>query len=271
MDHNWPGYLEHIGRLGIDKVNIWPVVDILMGCVQQYYTECCKSIVHNVQSLLDETYHDIILTSTEFNTFKVFITSLQTFTNYIGHTLKSEITATMTTEVEPTQCPSPASSEVALAQLMNYSDISSLDTDGAHRDTAMDGRGTGPVRRNRKSKKDRSKTTIQNTQRCIIPDCFSCAKENVVNLTGKPLSRQQITLLSKGLSFIPRTPDSEARELSNDLGQFIKKTKIKCGKLLVKSKKENQMKNMKSNRHNGTPSISQEDHSERKQTDWTTK
>lgn len=49
--------------------------------------------------------------------------------------------------------------------------------------------------------------SIHTKQSCIRPNCFSYAKENMLNLTGKPLSRQ-ITLLSNSLSFIPRTEES---------------------------------------------------------------
>ena len=40
------------------------------------------------------------------------------------------------------------------------------------------------------------------------------------------------------MSFIPRTPETGARELMTDLGKFNKNTKIKCGKLLVQSRRE---------------------------------
>ena len=121
-------------------------------------------------------------------------------------------------------------------------------------------------KRNRKSKKDRLKNPHNNTT-CTIPDCYSCAKNNVFNLTGKPLSREQTLLLSKGLSFIPKTPESEPRELMIDLGKFIQKVKNKCGKILVKSRRKNSNSTTRRmNRLNDTPQLTQDN--QRKQTDW---
>ena len=122
-------------------------------------------------------------------------------------------------------------------------------------------------KRNRKSKKDRCKH-IHNSKKCIRPHCFSCAKENVVNLTGKSLSRQQITLLSKGLSYVPRTPESSARDIMIDLGTFIRNTKIKCGRLLTQSKRTH---TKKSKHIDGTPSLIphyEEGARLHRQTDW---
>jgi len=113
----------------------------------------------------------------------------------------------------------------------------------------------GKQRRNRKSKKDRSKHP-HGKLKCVRPDCFSCSQDNVFNLTGKPLSREQTLLLSKRLSFIPRTAEVSARELMIDLGKFIQKVKIKCGKLTVKAHR--QMTGRKGTKHvPGTPQINQ--------------
>ena len=56
------------------------------------------------------------------------------------------------------------------------------------------------------------------------------------------LTREQITLLPKGLSFIPSPRESDPRELMNDMGQFIRNTKIKCGKLIVQSQRQYRMR-----------------------------
>jgi len=49
-------------------------------------------------------------------------------------------------------------------------------------------------------------------------------------------------------------PESDARELCKDLGEFIRNIKTKCGKLLVKSQKEKQ-KNRKHKCLIGTPNL----------------
>ena len=73
-----------------------------------------KLPIGNIQSPLDETYHNITCTSTE----GLFTTSLNTFTDYIRHTYQP-VAVTFTIETECTQCPSPVSSEVVLVQLIN--------------------------------------------------------------------------------------------------------------------------------------------------------
>jgi len=270
IDHDWPGYLEHIRQLEIDPDpgSIQPVVDTLTGCIHQHHTKSCRLVLYKIQTLLEETYHNIMSISKEINIKEVFITSLQTFTNYIKHTFQPETT---TVENESPQCSSPVLSEAMVAKLLDYSYISSQNSDSLHCDSAGVDHNTGSRRRNRKSRKDRHKN-IHDARRCVIPDCFSCAKENVVNLTNRPLNRQQITLLSKGLSFIPSTPESDARELSKDLGEFISNVKIKCGKLLVKSQrnKHSKKRRINNNSNNTTNSLPhfEEEHCQRKQTDW---
>jgi len=75
-------------------------------------------------------------------------------------------------------------------------------------------------------------------------------------------------LLAKGLSFIPRTPERDAKEFSRDLGEFIKTT---CGKILVKSQREQLKKNKKSKHTKGTPRLTphhSDEYCQRKQTNW---
>ena len=119
VDHDWLGYLESIGHLGVDldSVNIWPVMEILTGCIQQHYRRSSEMII-NIQSLLYETYHKIINISTEVNIKGLFTTSLNTFTNYIRHTYQA-VAVTSTIDSESTQCLSLVLSKAVLAQLMN--------------------------------------------------------------------------------------------------------------------------------------------------------
>jgi len=132
INHDWSGYLEHIGRLGVDpdSVDITPVIGILTRCIHQHYKESCELMTDNIQSLLDRTYQNTTSVSTEFNTREVFITSLNTFTNYIRHTFQPGVVT------ESSQCPSPVSSEVEIARLLNYSNISSPDSDSLHHGAA---------------------------------------------------------------------------------------------------------------------------------------
>ena len=203
---------------------------------------------------------------------RLILASLITFKNYIEHKYQPVTTTPNTVEsdrIDSTQSDSSTSSERVMAQLLDFSDISSTSSEAPVTDAVDDSSGPPGTRKKiTKSKKDRAKLGAHNSQKCIRPHCFSCAKENVVNLTGKPLSRQQITLLSQGLSFIPRTPETSTRELMTDLGKFIENTKIECGKLLVQSKREH----VKKPKHiEGTPRMPpsyEEGRHWHKQTEW---
>ena len=274
-DHDWSQYLQPLGHLGVDpySVDLRPVVTILLDCACNHCKKTCTQLLDDIRSHIEETHHSLITSTTpskESDIRRLITASLNTFTNYIKHK-HQPVTATPTMEEAEemsnktsTQSNCSVSSDAVMAQL-NYSNITEVSSPSTN--TGASYHDNRRKRNNRKSKKDRSKHT-HDAQRCVRPDCFSCAKENVVNLTGKPLTRQQTTLLSRGLSFIPRTPESDARELMTDLGTFIRNTKIKCGKLLVQSQRE---QSRKSKHISGTPSLipSYEGDSHwRKQTDW---
>ena len=71
------------------------------------------------------------------------------------------------------------------------------------------------------------KCTISNQSNiyCNNPNCISCAKAFVANLSGKDLSDPQILVLSKGLSFIPTARDSSNFELLKDFDHFCQKVR----------------------------------------------
>ena len=93
------------------------------------------------------------------------------------------------------------------------------------------------AKRNRKSLKDRNKTkpttdSSHTTENCLNHNCYQCAKENIVNLSDTQLSKTQILLLSKGLSFVPTAPNAKNTEIMRDLNNFIHKTKRKYKQML---------------------------------------
>ena len=88
---------------------------------------------------------------------------------------------------------------------------------------------------NRKSLKDRKKKTnipIPHTpDECFNPNCYSCAQSNIVNLSDTPLSKTQIILLNKGLSFIPTANNAKPSEILKDFNLFTSKTKKQFNRL----------------------------------------
>ena len=86
---------------------------------------------------------------------------------------------------------------------------------------------------NRKSLKQRiTHHKPHSSENCVNSNCFECAKDNVVNLSNIELTRNQIILLSKGLSFVPTTSDANPKEILKDFNQFTIRTKIKLRKFI---------------------------------------
>ena len=92
-------------------------------------------------------------------------------------------------------------------------------------------------RGNRKSLKDRNKKklivdSLHVSEHCTNPNCYQCAKENIVNLSDTQLSKTQILLLSKGLSFVPTAPNAKNTEIMKDFNIFAHKTKRKYKQMI---------------------------------------
>jgi len=62
-----------------------------------------------------------------------------------------------------------------------------------------------------------------NFDSCINNHCVTCAKQYVINLSSYALTETQISLLSKGLSFVPTASKPNHFELLRDLDVFFYK------------------------------------------------
>ncbi|MCY4327357.1 MAG: GIY-YIG nuclease family protein, partial [Rhodobacteraceae bacterium] len=84
-----------------------------------------------------------------------------------------------------------------------------------------------------KSHKQRIKYKKEHTtENCLNPHCLTCAKDNIVNLSDTTLTKNQILLLNKGLSFVPTAKNAPAKEILNDFNIFTNKTKRKLKRLI---------------------------------------
>ena len=84
--------------------------------------------------------------------------------------------------------------------------------------------GAAPIH-NRKLRRDKQKLTQKHTpDNCINPNGHSCVADNVINLSGIPLSRVQTTVLSKGLSFVHTADNAKPTEIVRDFNIFANKT-----------------------------------------------
>ena len=114
------------------------------------------------------------------------------------------------------------------------------DTDPPTLSTNEQANNSGPPKHNRKSLKYRSKHTNQEhkLENCTNPNCLQCATNNIVNLSNIPLTRPQILLLSKVLSFVPTTNCAEPTEMIGDLNIFANKAHRKL-KQMIKPRRQN--------------------------------
>ena len=92
---------------------------------------------------------------------------------------------------------------------------------------------TPPRRHNRKSHSARKKIAQTHTpDNCTDPNCYSCATENIINLSGIPLFRAQTMVLSKGLSFVPTAVNVEPKEIVRDFNIFTNKANRKLSQMV---------------------------------------
>ena len=92
---------------------------------------------------------------------------------------------------------------------------------------------TNNTTRSGKSHKQRIKYKKEHTvENCLNPHCFTCAKNNIINLSDSTLTRNQILLLNKGLSFVPTAKNAPAHEILRDFNTITNKTKRKLKRLI---------------------------------------
>ena len=91
-------------------------------------------------------------------------------------------------------------------------------------------------KKNRKSIRDRKRVhpdiTIHTPQECTNPNCYQCATLNIVNLSGIPLTKPQVLLLSKGLSFVPTATNAKPAEFIREFNTFTEKAKSKLRRMI---------------------------------------
>ena len=85
---------------------------------------------------------------------------------------------------------------------------------------------------NRKAKKDRTTDDIHTPQVCHNPNCYQCVVHNIVNLSDTQLTRAQVMVLNRGLSFVPTATDAKSMEIIRDFNIFANKSKRKLRKMI---------------------------------------
>jgi len=206
-NHDWSEYLKIVDRFKISTstISLEPAISHLLDFTNQHYENKIQHHIRDIQLLIESTHHKLIMTystekSTEDMISELFMDSLNNFTSYIRHKFQHtdpKPQAVNDVESDSTILSTSVSSDAMINQLMSFSNVTEVELSQSSHNTS------GKNKRNRKSKKDRIKQP-HNSTTCTRPECYSCAKDNIFNLTGRPLGREQILTVVQGIVLHPK-------------------------------------------------------------------
>ena len=171
--------------------------------------------------------------------------SLNNLTNYLTHKYQdiphkqptNNLTTTNDPQSMPTNQPSP--------HIITSDHHDNVDTTTQHTPTQI----------NRPSSKSRPS---HDSSTCLNPNCYPCAQDNIVNLSGITLTKPQITILSKGLSFVPTANHISPRELIKNINDFAQHTKtqyLRYQKATLSSKRKRDIRFYPRSKQNNQQSL----------------
>ena len=150
-----------MGRLGIEvsSEDLHPVVGTLVDCASHHCKTNLHQSINNIRSHIEETHYNLfaMTTTNPHHIGRLISASLITFKNYIEHKYQPVTTTPNTVEsdrIDSTQSDSSTSSERVMAQLLDFSDISSTTSETPVTNAVNDSSGPpGTGKKNRKSEK----------------------------------------------------------------------------------------------------------------------
>ena len=217
----------------------------LIECVDQHYHQIYEEQYNKMFTNTQQTYLHILsenqLTPIKHLAEKILLDSLENFANYIRFKFKNDHhsnpimatpppTRTNNKQTDHTisthhhTSPNVLENDPTETQAHNHSTPSPINTEN---------NTTNNTTRSGKSHKQRIKYKKEHTvENCLNPHCFTCAKNNIINLSDSTLTRNQILLLNKGLSFVPTAKNAPAHEILRDFNTITNKTKRKLKRLI---------------------------------------
>ena len=205
MDNKLPGEID------IAEIAITP----LLQCVNRHYERIIKTQYQLMKENINKTHHSLMTENT---------------VTIIKHTINHTIEEAIQSLTHYLRCKTPKHHTDAARTTCK------IHTTTSH--SKNNEQTTNPPRNNahhnRPSKKDRLKkqVTTHSPNDCINPNCFQCASNNIVNMSKVQLTKTQILLLNKGLSFVPTTTNAEPMEIMKDFNAFTIKTKNKLRRMV---------------------------------------
>ena len=244
------------------------VTEPILHCIEQHYHKLINTHLQNIKSHLNNTHQDLINKDGCPTTTagQQMTDALDNFTNYLSHlysdndhnrhdsdtpptlnndpnnnTAAAAAAAAATTTTTATATTTTATTTTATTTTTTTTSTTTTSTHLITQNTLTEQSKVKQKTHNRKSlidrKRKRDKLTDQDESEhipteCTNPHCFKCASTNIVNLSKVQLSRAQILLLNRGLSFIPTAVDAKPTEIMGDLEKFINSTKRKYNNMV---------------------------------------
>ena len=216
---------------------VQPTIDCLLHPVDSHYSRMIDARHQLIVQQISNTYHSITANNREDPSLTAarMVTSI---TNLI-HQLREQ---QMPTHVNTTIASYTIGTNMTTSLTVDHSDIESTtttdsaihDTDSLmltpasnHTNTPSDSHNLTD-HKNRKSLRTRNKNKETHTpEQCTAHNCYDCAVNNIVNLSDIQLTKTQILLLNRGLSFVPTADNATPVEIIKEFDIFANKAKRK--------------------------------------------
>ena len=241
---------------------IQPAMDILLHCIDTHYDRLIETRFQLIEQQIINTYHIINNNNrvdSEDATTTTTTRDIQASISYLLHQLREQAPITYkntpesaytsqddTENVDTSLTTINASSSITENSNTTPVDIGEQNNDNGHttvpasnnrstltNDNNNNNNNSNTQKQNRKSQKDRTKLKKNHTpEHCTSRNCYECATNNIVNLSNIQLTKTQVLLLNRGLSFVPTADNAKPMELIKEFDIFANKAKRKLRQMV---------------------------------------
>ena len=212
------------------EINVQDVAkDTLIPCIDHHYDNLINAQRTSITKYIDQA-HSHLTDTTKFgilklNTTNTIVEAVNNAINYWKHCQTPHTTVDRDTTVS-----TPAQKNDSNVDDNINETVPTIDN-------PIENRPQLPVANrpsyNRKSPKQRrALRTTHDPEHCTNPNCHDCATKNIVNLSNTQLTKTQVFLLSKGLSFVPTAPNAKPTVLLRDFNTFKMKARRKLRRMI---------------------------------------
>lgn len=210
---------------------IRPAIYRLLQCTDTHYNRLIGAQYQMIEQHIVDTYHKTNNTNNPATTERNMLISLTNLFHQLNERMPTHTITQISNDKMETHNPATSLTvETPNTELTTTDgDDSSTDTpnnNDNHNDNMSNNKN------NRKSLKDRNKNSTHTPEQCTSHNCYRCAVHNIVNLSDIQLTKTQILLLNRGLSFVPTAHNSTPMELIKDFNIFANKAKRKLRQMI---------------------------------------